>query len=200
MKHFKYIIPLFIILISCQEKNFIDTGNVTGIVDKTMLDYMKSDSYNWDSTILVIKRANLESLFEGTDPDYPQITFFGPTNLSILRYMLPKGYKKVDDIPENECKDLILRHVLEGRLMKEDVPDGVGNPKQGGKNYTSLGGNEIWLYKKKDGFGPFDVEGPTHLYLESIDFMKPWDIASANIQTNTGIVHSMEYAYVFGEI
>ena len=85
---------IFIILLmvfigsACTKENFIDTGKASGIFDGNILEYMKNDPYNWDSTVVVIEWAGLTSLFEGKDAQYPEITFFGPTRLSILRYML----------------------------------------------------------------------------------------------------------------
>lgn len=60
-----------------------------------MWEYFHTDSYNWDSTIIMIEHAGLKSLFDGTG-EYEQITFFGLTNLSILRYMMTimMGWKR----------------------------------------------------------------------------------------------------------
>lgn len=200
MKYIYIALISAILFCSCQENNFVDTGKSIGVHDMSMLDYMKTDSYNWDSTVLVIERAGLESLFDGTSEEYPQITFFGPTNLSIMKYMFPKGYIKVSDIPVEDCKSLILKHVLDSRYLKEDFPVGNNNPREGGGDYETLGGNILWLYKRLEGYGPNKHVGPTHLYLESYDYKIAWDIASSDIQTNNGVVHSLGYDYIFGNI
>ena len=200
MKNLLIILTICIIAFSCQEDNFHKTGLHNGIHDKTMLEYLQSDSYNWDSTVLVIQRAGLEELFSGNDPDHPQITFLGCTNLSILRYLLLNNYNKISDIPEDQCKELILNHVISGRLIKDDIPMGIETPKSGGKDYTTLGGAKVWMYNYTEPVGNIRGAGATILFLESYDFDKRWDIASSNIQTNTGIVHSLEYAYIFGEL
>ena len=75
------------ILTSCDPKsNYIDTGISNGKHDCSMLEYFHTSSYNWDSLLVMIQHAELESLFEGREPGYEQITFWGPTNHSIRRY------------------------------------------------------------------------------------------------------------------
>ena len=189
-----------VIMSSCQNQNFIETGLYDESVDKTMLEYMRGDSYNWDSTVLIIERAKLEDLFTGNDDEYPEITFLGCTNLSILRYMFENDIEKVADIPEETCREMILDHVFEGNLPKGDVPFGIGTPASGGKDYTTIGGSVVRLYRYTTPGNGVSGAGPTFLYLESYDYGKLWDIASADIRTNTGIVHSMHYHYIFGEL
>ncbi|MFR7877511.1 MAG: hypothetical protein ACLU4J_14560 [Butyricimonas paravirosa] len=107
---------IFIILLmvfigsACTKENFIDTGKASGIFDGNILEYMKNDPYNWDSTVVVIEWAGLTSLFEGKDAQYPEITFFGPTRLSILRYMLNNGIERIKDVEPEVWKEMMLRY------------------------------------------------------------------------------------------
>lgn len=63
------ILSLFvsmITLVSCNtDYNYIDSGLSNGVHDCTMYDYFKTDSYNWDTTRLMIDRAGLADLFKG---------------------------------------------------------------------------------------------------------------------------------------
>ena len=116
---------IFIILLmvfigsACTKENFIDTGKASGIFDGNILEYMKNDPYNWDSTVVVIEWAGLTSLFEGKDAQYPEITFFGPTRLSILRYMLNNGIERIKDVEPQVWKEMMLRYVISGKHMKD---------------------------------------------------------------------------------
>ena len=82
------------VLTSCTKNNFIRSGISIGRFDGSLLEYMEhpGHSYDWDSTALMVRQAGEEMvrLFEGQDPNHPEITFFGPTNHSIRRYMLEK--------------------------------------------------------------------------------------------------------------
>ena len=100
---------------ACNTKyNYIDTGISDGVHDCSMLEYLKGDSYNWDTIVRVIERAGLTSLFEGEGPG-EQITFLGPTNHSIRNWMYDSAYIDVNSIPADTCKQLVLRHVTKGR-------------------------------------------------------------------------------------
>ena len=101
------------ILTSCDPKsNYIDTGISNGKHDCSMLEYFHTSSYNWDSLLVMIQHAELESLFEGREPGYEQITFWGPTNHSIRRYMLDREITRISDMSNTFCKQIILMHVV----------------------------------------------------------------------------------------
>ena len=57
---------------------------------------MDAHSYDWSYTAAMVRHAGLENLFSGNDPDHKEITFFGPTNHTIRRYLLKNGYETVD--------------------------------------------------------------------------------------------------------
>ena len=110
MKKIIYIIAVCLtmgILSSCTKYNFDDTGLANGKHDMTMWEYFKRDSYNWDSLCVMTERAGLVSLFQGTSQYGKNITFFGPTNHSINRYLFDNGMTKVSDIPVADCKKFI---------------------------------------------------------------------------------------------
>lgn len=123
----KYIIfmAIFFLLMSCNTKyNIIDTGLANGKFDGNMYEYLQSSSYDWDSTRLMIERANLVDLFEGKRAGYEEITFFGPTNHSIRRYMLEKGISSIAEMDEEFCYKMIMECVVKGKHMRDDIPRG----------------------------------------------------------------------------
>ncbi|PXX95386.1 hypothetical protein DF185_21960 [Marinifilum breve] len=205
MKYIFLLTLVGIMCFSCQKQDFIDTGKANGVTGVSILEYMKTDSYNWDTTRLVIERAGLTELFDGNDPDHEQIVFLGPTNLSILRWMLDMDYMKVSDIPVEECKSMILKHVIDGRFLKDDIPKGVKYPKEGGEDFDTLGDNKLWLYTFTLPYGGIPDAGPTFLYVGSYNLVDGTinvvvDIASHDIQCTNGVVHSLHYNYTFGDI
>ena len=76
------------LLASCEKDYQHDTGLADGYHDCSMMDYLRSDHNNWDSIVVAIEYAGLTDIFEGTNPDYKEITFFGPTNMSIRKFFL----------------------------------------------------------------------------------------------------------------
>lgn len=204
----KFILAIIILvtLFSCETKyNIIDTGLANGDHHCSMYEYFKGDPSNWDSTRLMIDRAGLRDLFEGDHPDYDSITFFGPTNMPIRRWMIVQNYKKISDIPVEICKQEILRHVVKGIYLRDDIARGVkGSGSEigtGGQILTGGIGNEFWIYSFRETYYNVPDAGTVNLYILSLsDSRMKIDVASTNIRTYTGIVHSLSDYYTFGTL
>lgn len=189
-------------MLSCTKNDFIKTGISKGQFPGTMIEYMESDSYNWDSTLLMIRTAGLENLFNGEE----KITFFGPTNHSIRRYMLENDIKRVVDMGEEFCRETLLRHVMKGKVMREEFPRGVDNTEggelvgEGGQIYTLMGGNKIWAYTFQEPYMDVPGVGAIALHVTSIDGKIVIPIASTDIEPTNGVVHSLGYSFTLGEM
>lgn len=197
---------LLLLFGSCSKDNFIKTGLSNGKYDGNMLEYMRAPghSYDWDSTVLLIERAGLVDLFEGKT--YEQITFFGPTNHSIRRWMIRKAYTRIQDLDPTLCREILLRHVIVGKYMREEIPLGKGsvdvnNPiGEGGAVFTTLEGNRIWAYTFRDAWNKVPETGALSLYMTSVDKKKKINIASTDIEPNNGVVHSLHYDFTLEEM
>lgn len=204
-------------LCSCTKYEYIDTGRSNGVHDCTMWEYFHSDSYNWDSTILMIERAGLRSLFDGTG-EYKQITFFGLTNLSIERHIQnhnkrlkptdPTYWHGVKDIPVLQCKDILKKLVVPVRFMCEEVPEGRRLQKtvdgvsawteEGGRVYDALVGS-LFVWVIRDEYHGITNAGARLLYIASRNQQGTATerIASTDIQTTNGVVHALNYDFRF---
>lgn len=233
MKRYILFIILIGLLASCTKHGYIDTGVIdVKKHDCSVWEYLHTDSYNWDTLILVIEKAGLQHVFDGTDPDYKEITFFAPTNFSIMKYMYqdPEGgsggkdddkktsglkgkdeggsggsayrYRYLSEMPAEECRALLLKHVIVGKYMKEDIPerDYAQEEITGYTTFTAVDGfTNINAYTEKIDWVNLPHAGPLHLHIYSESYGTA-AIASANIECNNGVVHSMSYGYIFGEL
>ena len=123
MKKIKIILTAFIATLlatSCTQYHFEDTGLANGKHEKSMWDYFGEDAYNWDSLRVMARRANLVSLFQGNSAYGKDFTFFGPTNITIMRYLQDNHLNSIADIPVNDCKTFILNGVLRKHMMLDD--------------------------------------------------------------------------------
>ena len=165
------IILVLLSLFSCETKyNYIDSGLANGRFDGTMYD-----------------------LFQGKQAGYEKITFFGPTNLSILRWMIEQGYNAVREIPEATCRELILRHIVAGIHWRDDIP-------RGEQVLGETQGTKFWVYSFQDTYHDIPDVGPVYLYVTSFDTRTQIDVASTDIETDNGVVHSLNYSYTFGQL
>ena len=169
------IVVMVLCLCSCTKYNYINGGTANGIHDCTMWEYFHTNSYDWDSTVVMIEHAGLKSLFDGTG-EYKQITFFGLTSNSILRYMLENNYERVTDIPVGKCQDIIQKLVAPKRIMLNDVPRGNRIQSGGGieSAFVEYDGlvfdcirGSLFLWTQRMAYNDIEDTGEIALYIAS---------------------------------
>ena len=201
------IVVMVLCLCSCTKYNYINGGTANGIHDCTMWEYFHTNSYDWDSTVVMIEHAGLKSLFDGTG-EYKQITFFGLTSNSILRYMLENNYERVTDIPVGKCQDIIQKLVDPKRIMLNDVPRGNRIQSGGGieSAFVEYDGlvfdcirGSLFLWTQRMAYNDIEDTGEIALYIASRnqDGTRNERVASTDIQTTNGVVHSLNYDFRF---
>ncbi len=194
------LLPLMIICgTSCTKYNYVQVKAPTSHLDKTMWEYLSTDSYNWHLTQEMIKHAGLQDLFEGKSQYGSDITFFGITDLSIKSYLFDNQLESVRDIPADQCKEWILTCVYPKAIPLEGWKEGAQLPGErigkGGEVCTMLSGKKLWIYAYREPYNGVVGMGPKKLYLVSMDKTGSSDVASHNIATKTGIVHSLAYTF-----
>ena len=202
MKKILLAISIVLTIVSCTtDYNMNNTGLANG-----KFDYFHSDSYNWDSLIIMIDRAGLQDLFNGEVEGYEEITFWGPTNNSIRRWMLEGGTgvpKRLKDLSPEECRKYVMAHVVKGKTMLNDIPRGtinMGSVSGGMTMYGEDNKNEMWVYTEQLPYnGVIDV-GAVIIKIRSMRTLVDIDIASCNIEPTTGVVHSLHPNYTLGEL
>lgn len=201
------MILLVTILTGCNDDYFHDTRLANGEHDCTLWEYMKSDPENWDSTVLIIERAGLKSLFDGTDNENKEITFFGPTNLSVMQFLVKTVnddqevmYNSVNDIPVELCKQFILSHVIKGKGKSTGFDFENKGTLTGGTEVKNLAGNTLRVYRTKSNYMGIPDIGPEALYVHSLMFGHIALVASSNIETTNGFVHSLSSTYQISEL
>lgn len=194
-------------VISCTtDYNMNNTGLADGKFDGTMYEYFHSDSYNWDSLLIMIDRAGLQDLFNGRVEGYEQITFWGPTNHSIRRWMLEGGEgvpDRLEDLTPEECRKYVMAHVVKGKYMLDDIPRGtisMGSISGGMTMYGGDNDNEMWVYTEQMPYNGVINVGAVVINIRSKRTTTDIDIASSNIEPTTGVVHSLHPNYTLGEL
>lgn len=202
-----YIISIFMIcslLVACEPVDRgVDTGISNGKHDCSMYDYFLKDSKNWSLLVEMINHAGLQSLFKGTDSNYSNITFWGPTNMSIQRYLWNNNMKSVTEMDAEFCKKVIMMHVVKEVYMKEAfnfrIPDESGKIVGASELFTE-GGVKLLVYREQEEYGGVAEAGAIHLFLFSQNTETHLPLASPNIETINGVVHSLNYNYTLGDM
>lgn len=212
MKKSFLIAVVMLMTVGCGTKyNYYDSGKVQILFDGTMLEYFHckppmDQPQNWDSIIKLADRAGLTEMFQREN-----ITFMGVTNYTIARWLdrdgdgfKNYGYKKIADIPVNMCEAIILNHVIDGKLLRDDIEratfDEKGNFNGGGRKLTTRGGKQVILYTQQvpylgmPGVGPITIFMRT-LMADGVSAEKTTTIGCGDIQPHNGVVHALEYSY-----
>ena len=213
----------FVLLSGCTKYDFVETGRANGNHNTTMWEYFKSDPYNWSLLVRLSSRIGLQDVFEGKSSYGKEITFLGITNHSIRRYLLKKYADDhseeeaqsltqeqtealVDDLDANEAKAFILSSIIPKRAITLEefklgsfIEQNRVQERTDGENYTMASSKVLWLYTFKDAYAGVPGAGRLHLYIVSSDTKKKSEIASHNIRTTTGIVHSLQYSFTLGD-
>ena len=206
MKGYIFLIGVFCILCSCEDY-YHDSGLANGKHDCTMWEYFESQPGDWDSTMILIEHAGLKDVFDGTNPDYKEITFFGVTNLSIEQLLVKTIdddwepiYNRVKDIPVDLCRDMLLSHIIPGKMMKTGFDYEVKGTLTGGTMVTTIGGVELRVYRTLTPYNGIPDIGPESLFFHAVLSGHIAMVASADIEMTNGVVHSLSYTYEFTEL
>ena len=199
------LICITVTLLASGEKDYQhDTGLADGYHDCSMMDYLRSDHNNWDSIVVAIEYAGLTDIFEGTNPDYKEITFFGPTNMSIRKFFLEQTgeaiYHTIREIPVELVKDMILAYLVEGKKMKETFDYEVKGTLTGGTEVYSLNNVKLRVYRTQSEFNGIPDIGAEGLKIHAEISGQMASIASADIETNNGVVHSLSNRFTWVEL
>lgn len=193
-----FVVCASVLFFGCDDDYYIDSGLSNGVHNMNMWEYFATDSYNWDSTRLVISRAGLEDIFKGENSTYSKITFFGVTNHSIRKYMLDNNYASVNDIPVETCSDYILSYVVADQYLWDEIDFEVKGTTTGGTDMINANGGELRVFRRKSDYGSVVDAGPVSTFVQSLTANKTVQAVSTNIQTNTGVVHALSYTHPFG--
>ena len=118
--------------------------------------------------------------------------------------MIEQEYDAIQDIPVEVCRDMLLKHVVAGVHKRDDIPRGeqiLGQTQgEGGEVFTNAFGTKFWIYSFRDTYHDIPDVGPVYLKIISFDSRAMIDVASTDIETDNGFVHSLDYSYTLGQL
>lgn len=186
----------------CEKNTFHDTGLADGVHDCPAWEYLQEGHGNWDSLVVMVRKAGLADLFEGKDPDCPQMTVFGLTNPSIIQYLLrttdangEQAYRSVEEMPAGLCRRILLSYVIPGRHLRADFPYEVQGTLEGGKVYRTLNGLDLRVYRIKGNWQGMADIGADGIGFHFISPGHTGHVASGDILTDNAVVHSLSATF-----
>ena len=152
--------------------------------------------------MIMVRKAGLADLFDGKDPDCPQMTVFGLTNLSIVQFLLrttdEEGelvYRSVADMPDALCREILLSYVIAGRHVRVDFPYEVQGTLEGGTVFETLNGLDLRVYRVKGSWQGMPDIGADGIGFHFLESGHTWHGASGDIMTDNAVVHSLSTTF-----
>lgn len=196
------IVVAVCMLWGCEKDTFHDTGLANGVHDGTAWEYMQKGHGNWDSLVIMVRKAGLVELLDGKDPAYPEVTVFGLTNLSILQFLLrttdengEQAYRSVADMPDELCREILLSYVIPGKHLRMEFPYEVQGTLEGGKVYKTLNGLDLRVYRVRGHWKNMPDIGADGIGFHFMASGHTGHVASGDITTDNAIVHSLSTTF-----
>ena len=215
MKKILIALNMCLACLACTTKQEVIDGGVSSpYYDGSIMEYLRSDPEQWGYTVQMIERAELTNLFEGEVDTIQAITFFAPPSFAVYRYLMDckydgvseVRYESIEEMPVELCRELILKHVVVGKYLKEDIrfrnmDYGIYAAEQdGGTAFTCMGENRVIAYLERNTYKGIPEAGAIEMFLYSVTVGKMIPLATPNIQPKNGVVHALNYGYDFGKI
>jgi len=89
----------------------LDDGNTVPITNETLLDIIATNA-ELSTLASALQKAGLESTLEGAN----LYTLFAPSNNAFSTFLSSKGFASVDAVPTVTLRQILLNHVLPGRV------------------------------------------------------------------------------------
>ena len=205
----KYILLLLVIIAcACSKQDFYDSGLADGRFDGNTLEYLESGRGTWDSIVVAIHHAGLESVFNGTDPSVKEgITFFGPTNNSVRQFLYKTVdadgevlYRGIKDMPVEFCRRMVLAYVVPKKMMKAEFEYENRGTLTGGTEVETLAGVKLRVYRIKSDYGSAADAGPVSMAFEALPSGHIANIAAADMEPDNAAVHSLVNKFQWTEL
>ncbi|WP_018338145.1 hypothetical protein [Butyricimonas synergistica] len=197
---------VLLIFVACTKQTVYDTGISSPYYEGSIMDYLRSNDYEWGYTVQLIEQAGLSDLFEGRVDSLPEITFLGIPSMTVERYMYEKRYDSIQQIDPDIAKFMVLQHVTKGKILKKDVAYRnreykANDPLQDGcTDITMLQGNKVRFWRDKSDYAGVPDAGAETMSLWSLQTNLQIPMSSPDIQPENGVVHALNYNYVLSFI
>lgn len=203
MKNIVYTLLLTLIFTACEKDEYIDTGKADPYFKGSILGFLQANPEEFSLTLEVIQAAGLNDVFDGSNPDYRDISFLAFNNFAITRFMLlttddegNRLYNNVSEIPVEITIPMILSHVLKGRFVRTDIDYEVKGTLQGGNKYENLMGNTVRMFCREVAYQGVIDKRAASLYVQGAgEDGEIIYVASPDHQADNGNIHILSNTY-----
>ena len=124
----------------------LDDGNTVPIPDETIVD-VASNNPDLSTLVSALQRAELTTVLQGE----ALYTVMAPTNTAFSNFLGSKGFASIDDVPIATLRQLLLNHILGGRVEASALTNLQKNYVQTGAEEPTTGTNLVLYFDATSG-------------------------------------------------
>lgn len=196
----KLLIGLVVVLVSCTEDHFLESGPASGVVNMTNYDYLSSRPDIFSELIKVIDQTGRKDLV-----NQENITLFALQNESIRYYLGSMDYKSVSEANTDDLDSLLQKYIIvDSQMLRSEMKPGLGedvvtanginmNVKIVSGEYKgvqNVGARNI-IYTDAGLYASLKKDKQSTLQAEVM-------VSSGDIQTTNCVVHVLDRSHKFG--
>lgn len=196
----KLLLVLAVVMASCTEDYFIESGPASGVVNMTSYDYLSSKPDNFSELVKLIDHTDRKALV-----NQDNITLFALQNKSILDYLGSMDYSSVAEADVDDLDSLLQKYIIvDAKMLRSGITSGLGddvvtanainmNVKLVSDEYKgvqNVGAKNI-IYTDADLYASLKADKKSTTAAEVI-------VTSGDIQTTNGVIHVLSDEHKFG--
>ena len=112
------LLSLIILFQSCATNDNDEYVNMP----KTIFEHVTT-STNYSYLAYALTKTNLAVVLNGSEV----FTLYAPNNMAFGRFLMEKGFRKIDEVPESLLTQILLNHVMVGTMEYRDFKTGYFN-------------------------------------------------------------------------
>lgn len=166
---FKNLIALALLIIIGTSCNNDDDTTTTPVADNTITGIASSNA-NFSILVEALTKADLATTLKGVGP----YTVFAPTNAAFTAFLKTTPYASIKDVPKEALIQILLNHVVSGKVKSTDLTTGyIKTLAKGGASTT----NALSMY----------VNTSSGVKLNGVT-----KVVTADIMATNGIIHAVD--------
>tara|TARA_R110000868_G_scaffold198972_2_gene445574 strand:+ start:937 stop:1551 length:615 start_codon:yes stop_codon:yes gene_type:complete len=196
----KLLLVLAVVMASCTEEYFIESGPASGVVNMTSYDYLNSDPDNFSVMVQMIDLTDRKALV-----NQDNITLFALQNESILNYLGSMDYSSLAEADVDDLDSLLQKYIIvDAKMLRSGITSGLGNDvvtantinmnvkieSDEYKGVQNVGAKNI-IYTDADLYASLKADKKNTTAAEVI-------VTSGDIQTTNGVIHVLSDEHKFG--
>lgn len=166
MKQLKLLLPLVLVAVFFQACN--DEDNDPIVVSEQSITGVAARNADLSNLVAALTKTGLDQVLAGAG----EFTVLAPNNAAFASFLAANNFNTLDDVPTDLLRNVLLNHVISGRLQSGDLSTGFANTLA-----ETSSGAQMSIYINTAG---------------GVTFNGISSVSQANVNTANGVIHLVD--------